>query len=182
MEIEQILEKLAEDLRGLTPDRLTYHGKSSASANKAKMVGSSNSSGISILAPYLHPAMAAIARRLPDQLLRPGRKTKSAVTGKYILMQMAEKKNLLPPEVIYQKKIAAVDAPIDDWYFGPLKEFIVTTLKDLPFDYNEKYIRNLLRPKLAEKFYKRFISSDDHVTTHEISLLATYASFTKALK
>jgi asparagine synthase (glutamine-hydrolysing) len=179
--IEDILKNLSEGLQGLSPDRLTYHGKSSASANKAKMLGSSNSSGITILSPYLHPGMANIARQLPDHLLRPEKKTASAVTGKYILMKMAEKKKLLPYEVIYQKKIAAVDAPIDDWYFGPLKNFMMEIMQGLPFKYNENYIKQLLTPKLAEDIYRKYLSSD-HLTSHGLSLLATYASFTKALK
>ncbi len=179
--IDEILESLAEGLKGLSPDRLTYHGKSAASANKAKMLGSSHSSGLAIMSPYLHPGMSRIANQIPDRLLRPDKKTESQVTGKYILLKMAEKKKLLPKDVIYQKKIAAVDAPIDQWYSGPLKPMMLELMKSLPFKCNEEYVSNLLKPKYAEEIYRRYLSSD-HLTSHEISLLATYASFTKALR
>lgn len=181
LSVEEILRELTKKLCELTPDRLAYHGKAAASANKSKMLGSSHSVGITITSPYLHPGLDALAKQLPDQLCRPNKDTVTAVTGKYILMKMAEKKKLLPKEIIHQRKISAVEAPIDDWYFGPLKNYVMEVVQGLPFDYNELYIRNLLRPKLAEKYYKSFISSD-HLTTHGISLLATYASFTKALK
>ncbi len=97
------------------PIVLAYLGKGAISPNKVKIAGSSDSSGVAIHAPYMHAGMANFARSIPDNLCRPDEESKSRVTGKYILMKMAEKKGLLPYDCIYQKKLAAGDAPIDDW-------------------------------------------------------------------
>ena len=176
MELEEILRKLAEPVGNLTTERLGYHGKSLISPNKNKIVGSSDCSGVVINSPYMHNGFKVMAAGLPDTLSRPKEKTAAVVTGKYILLRMAEEKKLLPHEVIYQKKLAAVAAPIDAWYFDPLKHGILTMLKNLPFQANQEYIDALLTDKLAERIYRNHISPS-MVTSDGISLLATYASY-----
>lgn len=180
--LDIILSKLSSGLESLTPARLAYLGKGAISPNKVKIAGSSDSSGVAIHAPYMHAGMANFARSIPDSLCRPDEESKSSVTGKYILMKMAEKKGLLPYDCIYQKKLAAVDAPIDDWYEGPLKPSLLKVLGGLPFLFNSHYVEEMMRQKGLEKFYKKHLAPDQICSSHTISLLCTYASFTQVLK
>ncbi len=176
MDIESILCKLAAPLEGMTAERLGYHGKGLISPNKNKIIGSSDNTGIVINSPYMHAGLKSLAMNMKDTLSRPREKTVAAVTGKYILLKMAEDKKLLPREAIYQKKLAAVAAPVDAWYMGPLKGRMINILQDLPFQANAKYLDSLFDDKLAERIYREHISPSE-VTSDGISLLATYASF-----
>ena len=180
--LDDILSNLSSGLESLTPARLAYLGKGAISPNKVKIAGSSDSSGVAIHAPYMHAGMANFARSIPDTLCRPDEESKSRVTGKYILMKMAEKKGLLPYDCIYQEKVAAVDAPIDDWYEGPLKPGLLKVLSGLPFPFNSRYVEEMMRQKAIEKLYKKHLAPDQICSSHAISLLCTYASFTRALK
>jgi asparagine synthetase B (glutamine-hydrolysing) len=176
MDTEDILEKLAAPLSALSPIRLGYHGKSLISPNKNKIIGSSDNTGVVIHSPYLHPGLKQLAASMSDTLNRPREKTAAAVTGKYILLRMAEEKGLLPREVIYQKKLAAVAAPIDDWYMGPLKNRLMKILQDLPFETSQNYLDSLFADKLAERLYRDYLSPS-MVTSDGISLLTTYAGY-----
>jgi hypothetical protein len=180
--LDDLLNTLSSGLEDLTPARLAYLGKGAISPNKVKIAGSSDSSGVAIHAPYMHAGMASFARSIPDALCRPEEGSESSVTGKYILMKMAEKKGLLPYDCIYQKKFAAVDAPIDDWYEGPLKPGLLKILGGLPFSYNARYVEEMMRQKGLEKLYKKHLAPDQICSSHTISLLVTYASFTQVLK
>jgi len=180
--LDSILSKLSSGLENLTPARLAYLGKGAISPNKVKIAGSSDSSGVAIHAPYMHAGMANFARGIPDALCRPDEESESRVTGKYILMRMAEKKGLLPHDCIYQEKFAAVDAPIDDWYEGPLKPGLLKLLNGLPFSFNSHYVEEMMRQKIIEKLYKKHLAPDQICSSHTISLLCTYASYTRALK
>jgi len=93
-------------------------------------------------------------------------------------MKMAETKGLLAPEIIYQAKRSPVQAPVDSWYAGPLRSFMIETVRDLPFDYDERYIEALLRPKLSEDLYRKYVDLGN-LASHGIALLATYASFAR---
>ncbi len=177
---EEILEEVAKPYAGKSIDRIAYAGKGLLSPNLSKMIGSSDSTAVVIQAPYLHHKLKSLAASLPDHLCRPKGETKTKVTGKYILMRMAEKKRLLSPTVIYQKKISAVDAPLDEWLKNDLKEFCESCLADLPFEMCKKYQVSLLETKLIEEFHRRFISSDS-LTTHALSHLLTYSRFTRFL-
>jgi asparagine synthetase B (glutamine-hydrolysing) len=178
---EEIGRQLAEPHRGAPSLRLAYLGKSAVSPNRNKMVGSSDRFGIGILSPYLHPGLKQLSLALPEELCRPSQRTKSAVTGKYILMKMAEEKQLLPPEVIYQRKVAAVDGPIDAWYAGPLRPLMLRLMEGLPFEYSRSYANALLDEKVPERLFKRHIMTDK-VISHAASLAATYATFTALAK
>jgi len=180
-EVEEILKILAREFKDVDPVRLGYLGYAARGLNKNKIEGSSESTGTIINSPYLHPGMIHLARRIPDRLFRPNEKTRSSVTGKYILMKMAEQKNLLPKEIIYQIKKTPLVSSVDTWYSGPLKSFMIQLMNDLPFKYNKSYINDLLRPTIAEKLYKKFLTRN-YYTSHSIALLATYASFTKFSK
>jgi hypothetical protein len=172
--IEQTLVRLTNGLENLSRDRIAYMGKASISPNKAKLLGSSDSTGLAINSPYLHAGLKKLALALPDRFSRPGMKTSSYVTGKYILMKVAESARLLPNEIIYQKKMSAVDAPIDEWYYGPLRGQVRLALAGLPFEPDSRFVDSLLQPKWAESLYRARFSTDN-LTTHELSLLLSYA-------
>ena len=91
-------------------------------------------------------------------------------------MKMAEEKELLPSAVIYQKKMAAVDAPIDRWYAGPMREFMLKQFEALPFRANRKYLESLLASHFAEQLFQKYFLTDK-VIKHAPSLLVTYARF-----
>jgi hypothetical protein len=179
--IDEILAELTHGLENLSPDRLAYLGKFVINPNWVKMTGSSDCTGIAIHSPFIHAGMAKFSRGIPDYLCRPKEKTESKITGKYILMKMAEKKKLLSYDSIYQRKFPAVDAPIDDWYQGPLNETVLGIIKHLPFDYDKKYVESMTRKKVVESIYKKIVPLDRICSSLTISLLSTYASFTKAL-
>jgi len=175
---EEILTEIAAPLKGKSSDRVAYGGKGHLSPNRSKIIGSSDSTGVVIQAPYLHPGFKALALSLPDRLCRPVGDAKTSETGKYILMKMAEAKNMLPPEVIYQRKFAAVDAPVDQWLKHDLESSCKEFLRDLPFTMDSRFRDSLFRDKLPEKIHQRFIASDS-LTTHGLSLLLTYSRFTQ---
>ena len=174
--IRRTAEELASPYRHLTSLRLAYQGKSLVSPNKNKMNGSSDATGIPILSPYMHPAFRQLAQSIPEELCRPHEATASRITGKYVLMKMAEEKCLLPKEVIYQKKMAAVDAPIDRWYAGPMRDFMRRKMADLPFVPDMNYVDSLLAPHLAEQLFQKYLLTD-RIIKQAPSLLATYAAF-----
>lgn len=173
--VEVILTALAAGLDDLSPLRLAYHGKAAVGLNKAKVEGSSAISGLTLQSPYQYPALAAFARSLPDEMMRPKEKTRASATGKHILMRMAEEYRLLPPEIIYQAKASPVTAPVDGWYQGDLRSILTGALATLPFDFNQPYVDSLLRPKFAEELFRRHVGLGRY-SSHAISLLATYAA------
>jgi asparagine synthetase B (glutamine-hydrolysing) len=130
---EEILSALANPHANKAEVRLAYLGKGAVGLNRNKLEGSSTLTGVSLMSPFMHPSMIAFAASLPDELSRPDHATKAEATGKYALMAMAERKALLPNELIYQKKMSPVTAPVDVWYTGVLREFMLSRLSGLPF-------------------------------------------------
>lgn len=179
--LEALADRLSEPHAGLPPLRLAYLGKAAVSPNRNKMIGSADASGVTLLAPYLHAGLKNYALRMPEEWMRPRTGPGARAQGKYILMRMAEVKGLLPPSVITQPKVAAVDAPIDEWYAGPLRPMMLETLRDLPFDADASYLGRLLDRKASETLFKRYVMVDK-VVSHAASLLATYASFASLAK
>ncbi len=177
---EKILRELAAPLADLSMDRLAYSAKNALSPNRSKLAGSSDSTDVVINSPYLHTGMKRFAMSIPDKYLRP-KDSNDGYNGKYLLFKMCEEKGLLPPEIIYQKKISAVDGPVDDWYLGQLQSQFREKLAGLPFETDKKYVEYLLKDKAMDKFYRRYISSDA-LTTHALALLMTYAQFATLVK
>jgi asparagine synthetase B (glutamine-hydrolysing) len=172
---EATLREIAAPLENLSVDRLAYAGKNALSPNRSKMAGSSDSTGVVINAPYLHAAMKAFALDIPDRLLRP-QGNAGSYNGKYLLFKMCEDKRLLPASIIYQKKISAVDAPVDDWYRAELQSPMRRALADLPFEIEPRYVDFLFANKLFENLYKRYVASDA-LTSHALALLTSYSRF-----
>ena len=179
--VDEKLYHFSKGLSHLSYDRLAYMGKNMVSPNKAKMNGCMDNENLTVLSPYLHPELKNMGQKIPDDLLRPQGLDKSQKKlGKFILLKMIQKYNLLPDEVIYQPKISAVDAPVDDWYSHKIKNEMVEIIKGLPFKVNERYIKFLFKEHMADKLYKNYFCSDS-VTSHVIALLSTYATYTKNL-
>ncbi len=174
-ESERVLDTLGEKINEMSYARKIYFGKSQISPNKNKLISSTDVSGLMIESPYLHPALKAFATSLPDEALRPSGK-ESLKEGKALLIHLAESRELLPPKIIFQPKLAAIKSPVDKWYAGRLRSFLMEMMKRLPFEANERYIRSLIDDLAAERFYKRYLS-DDMVVSLAASLLATYASY-----
>jgi hypothetical protein len=179
-DVEQILAQLAHGLEGIGEIRLAYLGKSRVGLNGVKLDGALSYSGISLNSPYLHPGLERVAKSIPDALSRPNRATKSKSTGKYAFLQMIEQRGLLPSEIVYQKKRSPVTAPVDDWYWGTLRSFLLERLAQLPFPIDRQYAESLVTPKLAERLFRDHVGISRQVT-QAVSLLTTYASFAELM-
>lgn len=173
---EAILLDLAKGLEHVGDIRLAYFGKGRVGLNSAKLDGASTFGGVTLNSPYLHPGMAMVAQAIPDELSRPDRKTKSRATGKYAFMQMVEQKRLLPSEMIYQRKRSPVTSPVDHWYWGSLRSFMLARLEKLPFEVDRDYVESLVTPKLPELLFRTQVGIS-HFATQAICLLVTYASY-----
>jgi len=178
---EQILEALAHGLERLSPLRLAYHGKSSVGLNRIKLEGSAHSAGVSLVSPYQHPRMTAFGASLPDALLRRAGDASTAVTGKYILFRMIERKGHLPRDIIHQRKASPVNAPVDYWYMGELRSFVLDTLTGLPFDYDRRYVERMLTLKRPEEWFRSRVSLARSIF-HPLALLMTYANFNRTIR
>lgn len=176
MDPETILASLSLTLQTLSQLRLAYHGKSMPGLNKTKLAGASSASGLTVLSPFQHPYLTAFGHSLPDEMLRPHSLTQSDEMGKHLLMKTVEEKGLLPPEVIYQPKRSPVSGMADQWYMGPLKDFMLAGMKNLPFAYDESFVVHLLSEKKAETLFRERVSLGDYVLNAP-ALLATYASY-----
>ncbi len=172
---EWVIESSEQKIDGSSYERKMYFGKSLISPNRAKLTSSSDIGGFVIESPYLHPELKAFASQIPDELLRPIEQ-EQAKEGKFLLMSMAEQQGLLPAAIIYQKKVAAIRSPIDSWYSGQLKSYLLKLLESLPGSYDHGYVDFLLRDLWVEKIYKKHFS-DDFVVSLGASLLITYATF-----
>ena len=177
---EQVLETLAQGLDALSPLRLAYHGKSAVGLNRIKLEGSARAAGVSVVSPYQHPRMSAFGSALPESLLR-NEDAKTAVTGKYILFRAIERRGYLPREIVYQRKASPVNAPVDYWYMGELRPFILDTLHDLPFAYDATYVERMLTLKRPEEWFRSKISLARSIF-HPVALLATYANLHRTVR
>lgn len=172
---EQILEELALGLDSLSPIRLAYHGKAAPGLNATRNEGAVSMSGLTIQSPFTHPMLTSFAKKLPDELSRPKEKSKSAVTGKYILMRMAEDHGLLPSEIIYQPKASPVTSLSDYWLMNDLQNLVKQLLTDLPFQYDRRNIQALSSYKLAEELFRK--RTLGQFAFKNVSLLLTYARY-----
>jgi asparagine synthetase B (glutamine-hydrolysing) len=180
-EPEEILEELAAEKSNLNPYRLAFKGKGAVGTNRNRNEGATANSGVTLLSPFQHPGLKRVISGIPQDLLRPPGKHPGASLGKYILLHMAEKSELLPPEIIYQPKASPVTAPVDYWYRGALRADLLRLVEDLPFAYDRKYVERLVEPKLAEEFFRRY-GGIGRYASHAISMLVTYASFARVAR
>lgn len=163
----------------LSLNKLAYMGRSNMGPNRLKLSGSMDSTGVSIFSPFMHNEIKAFVMNLPDELMRPKNSgDKMSDIGKYILTKMTQKFELLPDEIIFQKKQAPVNSPIDKWYEHDFQNMIDKVLKnDLSgFRIDEDFVHSMAKEKWAEEVYKSSISADK-VTSHALSLLLTTLAF-----
>ena len=137
-DIEEILRQLSAPHRDLDAEQLAYKGKNLVSPGNTKMTAASDVCGLVVTSPYMHAGMAEFAERMPLDLLRPGNHETNI--GKHVLSRMALEKGLLPPEIIYQNKVGATDAPLETWYPGALQPLLRELLTHLPFEPAPTYI------------------------------------------
>jgi hypothetical protein len=83
--------------------------------------------------------------------------------------------------MIYQKKRSPVTAPVDDWYWSSLREFMLSRFQHLPFAVDRRFAESLLTPKLAERLFRDKVGISRHVTP-AAGLLASYAGFAELLE
>lgn len=175
--ISQIRMRLADASAQQGPARLAVDGNALTGQSQSKVEGVLARTGLKVSSPFTHPRFrAAVAALRHDEQL-PSGKLRGA-EGKPVLQEAAERAGLLPSEVIYQKKQSPTEAPVDQWYAGPLRSTVFELLADLPFDVNEAYVNEILRPTRAEDLYRRKVAISRH-TLQAIGLLASYASFTR---
>ena len=176
--VEHILRRLASGLETVSPIRLAYLGKGCVGLNANKLEGISACSGVTFTSPYLHPCMSAIAGKIPDELNRPADPNRAQNTGKYIFMAMVDKYDLLPARFVQQKKMSPVTAPVDEWYWSSLREFMLDSMQDLPFVTDREYALSLVTEKKAEQWFRQYVGISRYVS-QAASLLVTYARFTR---
>jgi asparagine synthetase B (glutamine-hydrolysing) len=174
-DVKRVEDDICKDLPDKSAAWLAYQGKAAISPNRAKLVGSSDSADLALFSPYMDSRVKAFVASLPENLLRPTGATQDI--GKYILTKMAEEKGYLPAEVIYQPKLAAVDAPIDDWYRAELKPITKEIITSGFVNISPSGVDALLQETLFEKIYKKYFDTADNLTTHVLSLLVTQSAY-----
>lgn len=177
---DSIVQRLAWEHVDKPIQRLGYISKSLVSPNKAKLLAAMDVTGVNIQSPYNHPDLRKFTTTIPEAMLREEAQDSLADMGKLCLMQMAERFELLPAEVIYQPKLAAIDSPMDDWLENELAPALERALTGLPFEPNRRQIEAMKQRTWAERFYKRYIGST-RVISDAISLLATYGAICGAI-
>lgn len=161
-----------------TLNKLAYLGRSNMGPNRAKLSGSMDLTGMIIHSPFMHNEIKKIVGLYPDELLRPKDSGNTMQDiGKYILTKMTQKYELLPDEIIFQKKQAPVNSPIDNWYQNELAETVEVMLSKSPWEIDIEFVnKGLVEKKWAEEVYKQRFSSDQ-VASHALSLLLTTLAF-----
>lgn len=174
--VEQIRLRLAQGLDALDPVRLAFHGNALTGQSRAKVEGAVAVSGIAQLSPYLHPKVKGLAAALPLERLRPAGAAAGS-PGKALLIDMVRERRLLPDLVIDMPKQSPSDSPIDAWYAGPLRPLVYRMFAQLPFEYDRRYLDEILAPKRAEDWFRDRVSLGHHAF-QAIGLLCSYAAFT----
>lgn len=173
--VDELRQRLAEGLDGLDPVRLAFHGNALTGQSRMKVEGTVTATGVRQYTPFTHPRVRDFVASLPVEYLRPpGSAAGSA--GKALLVEMVRRHHLLPPEVLALPKQSPADAPVDQWYQGPLRNEVLALLDHLPFEWDRGYVEDLLRPKLAEELYRHRVAIS-HNALQAVGLLASYASF-----
>ena len=170
------IEEIAPTIRALNYTRLAYLGRSNMGPNRAKINGIVDNADLYIFSPYMHWRLKGFVNTLPEQYLRPSGQASLTDIGKYILVKAAEEKAYLSNDIIYQPKMAAVDAPIDDWYEKPLNTYVENQISASEWIKDKNFVMCMAEPKLAEKLYRKYISADA-ITSHALSLLLTTVAY-----
>ncbi len=178
--VEATRARLAEGLEDLEASRLALHGHGLIAQSRVKVEGAVAATGVAQSSPYLDPRLRAFAAGLDPEILRPTG-TRAADVGKRLVLDMAERHDLLPAEVIHQPKQSPVDAPIDGWYAGPLRSEVLALLEHLPFEWDRGYVNTLLDGGILDGLYRDRVARLGHHILQPVGLLCTYAACVKRI-
>ena len=178
-DINNSVKNVANKLEGHSYTKLAYMGRSNMGPNRTKINGIIDTTGLLVFSPYMHWLVKELVNSMPETYFRPEGKASLDDIGKFILIKMTEKYNLLSDEIIHQPKMAAVDAPMDDWYESELKEFALSTMENTNFVTNMSFAESLVKKKIAEKIYRKYFSADA-ITSHFLSLILTISSYSNS--
>lgn len=175
--VASIRERLAL-ATGLTDAaRLAVNGNAMTGQSSSKVEGAVASTGLAVVSPFTHPRFRAAVAALPEAEQRP-EGSLAAAEGKPALQRATAEAGLLPDEVIYQPKQSPTEAPVDQWYAGPLRPVVDELFAGLPFTIDGGHVDEILRSKRAEDLYRSRITLSRH-TYQAIGLLASYGAFTR---
>jgi hypothetical protein len=175
--IDEIRNRLAQDVAGQIGTRRAFHGNGLTGQSKVKVDGCVAATGLPHFTPYMHPFFRTFVSGLPIDYLKK-QDSSPGDNGKELLVAMVREYNLLPEFIVAQPKQSPVDSPVDNWYRQELRQEILSQLEDLPFEWNRKYIETVLRSKMAENWYREKVANNSQ-TLQAIGLLASYASFNR---
>ena len=173
--VDEIRKRLASGLEDTDPTLLAFLGNAATGASRLKVDGAIMHTGVAQFTPFKDPAVVRFVSSLPRSALLPDRSTRHDL-GKRHLIDSVLGAGLLPDEVVLQPKQSPVTSPIDYWYMSELRSDILELLGSLPFQWDRGYVENLLRPKVAEEWYRNHIALSPHAL-QAIGLLVSYASF-----
>ncbi len=175
--IDEIRNRLAQDVAGQIGTRRAFHGNGLTGQSKVKVDGSVAATGLPHFTPYTHPMFRSYVSGFPIDFLKK-QDSSPGDNGKEVLVAMVREYGILPSVIIQQPKQSPSDSPVDNWYRQELRQDILSQLEDLPFEWNRGYVETVLRAKMTEKWYREKIANNFH-TLQVIGLLASYASFNR---
>ena len=175
-QIRDVIDQVVSEMPDLPPTILAYEGRDHIVPNRMKLTGAMDATGLPLFSPYLHPDVRSYVRSLPESMLRPGGEAKRTTLGKDILLEMADSKGLLPHNVIYQPKHAAVDGPLDRWYEQEISATLTRLISSVEEVADADFLKALIREKPIDVFYRQNYSVDN-ITCHAASMLATSGAF-----
>lgn len=175
--VASIRERLADATGLVDPARLAVNGNSMTGQSSSKVEGAVASTGLGVVSPFTHPRFRAAVAALPETEQRP-EGSLAAAEGKPALQRASERAGLLPKAVIYQPKQSPTEAPVDQWFAGPLRPVVDELFAGLPFEVDPDHLDEILRPKKAEDLYRSRVTLSRH-TYQAIGLLASYGAFTR---
>lgn len=175
--VAEIRTRLASGMEHMEPTRLAFVGNAATGASRIKVDSAIMRSGIAQYTPYKSPAVVREVMSLPQSALLPQGSNRREL-GKQYLIDAVIGAGLLPEEVILQTKQSPVTSPIDYWYMNDLRSDVLDQLEALPFQWDRRYVENLLRPKRADDWYRSRIALSPHAL-QAVGMLLTYAAFSR---
>jgi len=175
-QVASVMDSYRAELGKFSDTILAYEGRENIIPNRLKITGAMDAYDVSIYSPFMHPEVRDYVRAIPESMLRPSGEGKRDSLGKYVLLEMAVEKDLLPANVVYQPKHAAVDGPLDRWYDEEIRSTLTGLISNIDHVGSSRFLNSLLEEKAIEKLYKKHLSVDS-ISSHAASLLSTYGSF-----
>lgn len=175
--VSEVRTRLAYGMEGMDPTRLAFDGNAATGASRVKVDSAIMRTGVTQYTPYKDPAVVQEVMNLPRSALLSEGSTRSEL-GKQYLIDAVLGAGLLSEAVVLQPKQSPVTSPIDYWYMNELRSEVLEQLESLPFEWDRRYVENLLRPKRAEAWYRSRIALSPHAL-QAVGMLITYAAFSR---